>query len=283
MKNNIPDINQQIPPQPFYPYPEDEISLVDIAKILVKKRKVFFFTFGIIFAITIFLTWMTWSGSKKEMYQSVYKLAETDYGKLLDPPEAILELANSSHKETVMAKLAEQGKQGTEEIELKFENPKGTSIVTITSSASKETYELMKAMHSGILEIVSTEQKTVIEKGKKNIDEQVFSMKASLEKLETEKKDLQLSKNPKAQEMASSYVSQIVQIDGKINEYQSRKTLLKEGEIVQVAQKKTMKVGTGATKVLGIGIVIGFVLAIVAVFTTEFIDQVRKSLAEETQ
>ena len=83
-------------------YSEDEISLVDLVVTLLKRRKVFYLTFGVLLIITIFFTALTFL-NKNEHITSVYHVALE--GEVAEQPANIVEKIESFYKDLVFTEL----------------------------------------------------------------------------------------------------------------------------------------------------------------------------------
>ena len=133
-------------------YSEDEISLVDLVVTLLKRRKVFYLTFGVLLIITIFFTALTFL-NKNEHITSVYHVALE--GEVAEQPANIVEKIESFYKDLVFTELNDLSYA---KIEVKVNNPKGTNYILLDSEISQNDLEKVKTLHSKILEKVKEDQ-----------------------------------------------------------------------------------------------------------------------------
>ena len=61
-----------------------------------------------------------------------------------------------------------------------------------------------------------------------------------------EKEDMRLVRHEKAPEAMVGFTNQIMTIEARIKDLEKKKFFFKEGEIVQVGEKKLSKLGSGA-------------------------------------
>lgn len=261
-------------PQEMIPYYEDEVSLIDIAITLVKRRNIFFLAFLFVFGITIFLTINTYL-NRSQTLVSVYKVAQE--GTPAEPPASIIEVIDSFYKEVVLTELNDLSFSG---IDVKATNPAGTNIILLNTETSETQFEKVKIFHTKILDKVKESQDKILAKDLKNLEDQLVDSKKELEMIRKEKEDMRLVRHEKAPEAMVGFTNQIMTIEARIKDLEKKKFFFKEGEIVQVGEKKLSKLGSGAGKVLLVGLIISLVLGVVAVFIFEFIESVKQKFSE---
>ena len=264
MKEKRTEIDKKVP-QEMIPYDEDEISLVDIAITIVNRRKVFYIAFALVFVITIILTAHTYL-NRSQTFVSVYKVALE--GTPAELPASTIEVIDSFYKEVVLAELNDLSFSG---IEVKATNPAGTNIILLSTETSEAQIEKVKIFHTKILEKVKESQDKILAKDLKNLEDQMTDSRKELEVIRKEKEDMRLIRHEKAPEAMVGFTNQIMTIEARIKELEKKKFFFKEGEIVQVGEKKLSKLGSGASKVLGIGLLVSILVGIISVFTYEFI------------
>lgn len=261
-------------PQEMIPYYEDEVSLIDIAITLVKRRNIFFLAFLFVFGITIFLTINTYL-NRSQTFVSVYKVALE--GTPAELPASTIEVIDSFYKEVVLTELNDLSFSG---IEVKATNPAGTNIILLSTETSEAQIEKVKIFHTKILEKVKESQDKILAKDLKNLEDQMTDSRKELEVIRKEKEDMRLIRHEKAPEAIVGFTNQIMTIEARIKEMEKKRFFFKEGEIVQVGEKKLSKLSSGAGKLLLIGLIISLVLGVVAVFIFEFIESVKQKFSE---
>jgi hypothetical protein len=258
---------------------EDEISLVDLAKIVVLRRKIFYTVFSIVFVLTLALTIRTFTGERTANYVSIYKPASLGMDRMLEPVDAIVEIASSYYLEQALQKVSKEEAVYSDDVGLKVENPKGTQLVFIRSKVGPKKFPVVTEVHKQILETLLSEQSIKLDKHRKQIQEVIESTKLSKEKLEKEKNALLAKDGGKTDTILAGFIAEINAKDTRITEYERELKTLLEGQIVQIAQKQVSKrEGSGASKVLAIGLVLALIMGFVSVFISEFIKQVKQSL-----
>lgn len=260
-------------PQEMIPYYEDEVSLIDIAITLVKRRNIFFLAFLFVFGITIFLTINTYL-NRSQTFVSVYKVALE--GTPAELPASTIEVIDSFYKEVVLTELNDLSFSG---IEVKATTA-GTNIILLSTETSEAQIEKVKIFHTKILEKVKESQDKILAKDLKNLEDQMTDSRKELEVIRKEKEDMRLIRHEKAPEAIVGFTNQIMTIEARIKEMEKKRFFFKEGEIVQVGEKKLSKLSSGAGKLLLIGLIISLVLGVVAVFIFEFIESVKQKFSE---
>ena len=197
-------------PQEMIPYYEDEVSLVDIAITLVKRRNIFVLAFLFVFGITIFLTINTYL-NRSQTFVSVYKVALE--GTPAELPASTIEVIDSFYKEVVLAELNDLSFSG---IEVKATNPAGTNIILLSTETSEAQIEKVKIFHTKILEKVKESQDKILAKDLKNLEDQMTDSRKELEVIRKEKEDMRLIRHEKAPEAMVGFTNQIMTIEARI-------------------------------------------------------------------
>lgn len=259
------------------PYYKDEISFVDIAKLIIRRRKVFLVTFGIVFALTIPFTIKTYM-NKPVVILSIYNVAME--GEPIEKNTSLLQVIEFYYKDVVVSELIDYDYA---KMELKASNPTGTNYIFLESEILEHDLENGKKFHLKILEKVKEGQDGILAKDLQSLDGRINDTKLELELIKKEKQELKSSRNEKAPEAMVGFTTQIILLESKIKELEKQKFYFKHGEIIQVGEKKSKRIGTGASKVLMAGTVSGIILGIFAILCYEFFIAVRNSLLEEQE
>lgn len=266
--------------QNSYKDSDEEISLIDLAKIVVKRRKIFLVTASVIILFSLYKSFSLYQ-ARPVGYVSIYKTATVSPNSAIEPLESIVESMESYYKQTIIFDLAKAGKE-VDQIDIKFENPKGTLLISIMSIISDSDFSLMNDYHKAILDRLSLDQKKKIDDRLFSINEEIKFLQGNLEKTEKEMRKEESRANWKGQELVLvNYRDRVSTYEIKIKELERSKLIIKEGEVIQLAQKKVQRLPSGALLTLAIGFLLSILLGFIVIFAVEFYDQVKKSIEEE--
>lgn len=247
----------------------DEISLVDLAKILIRRWKVMAATFLLVVLGTLAYVLVV---DRTYDFVSIYQVAERapgDNGAVgaLEAPNSVVAKVNNLYLGPVTRQLRES--EGLERLpfEVTASNPSETLLVRLSSPARVESSELVTQMHEALLARMAEGQAGLVEQRQTSLEQQLQSAERALEAAEQ-------SGSERASDLIVSYTDRIAEI-------QQRLSQLKEGEVVQVAVQSLEPTGTSRSLIMALALVLGGVLAVIAGFVSQFVALVRGSLSEE--
>ncbi|MGQ7247165.1 Wzz/FepE/Etk N-terminal domain-containing protein [Halomonas sp. V046] len=249
------------------PYADDEISLVDLTLILVKRWKLMT---GVFLAIVLIALIFAFSMGRSYEYVSIYRVAEqaegNDVGTLENPANIVARIDSYYADLATRQVLEEEGSQ-TLGFELSAESPENTKFVNLTSEASEDDAERVKGLHDIILNAVLEDQDALLEQRRTSLESQLESTK---EALETAKQ----SSTPYGTDLVATYGQQVIRLEQQIS-------YLHEGEIERVATQSIQPAGTSKALILALAIVLGGMLAVIAAFMMEFASAVCRKLKSD--
>ncbi|MCE8040698.1 lipopolysaccharide biosynthesis protein [Halomonas daqingensis] len=245
---------------------DDEISLVDLAKVLIKRWKTLLFTFLLVVGGVIAYALLQ---ERTYQYVSIYQVAERAAGEGelagLESPNSVIAKINNLYLGPVTRELHDS--EGLERLpfDVTTSNPADTLLVRISTETSERHAELASQMHERMLERVIEDQQALYERSRARLEQQLEGAQQALSA---------------AQEGGGQ--SELVAIHlERITELESRLAQLNEGHVVQVAVQSLEPAGTSRTLIVAIGLVLGAMLALMAAFFSHFASLVRASLSEE--
>ncbi|MAX32697.1 MAG: lipopolysaccharide biosynthesis protein [Halomonadaceae bacterium] len=249
---------------------DDEISLVDLAAILVRRWK----AMAIIFAVVVlagfaYVLTMTPTYS----YVSVYEVAEQAPGgegnadRALESANTVIAKAESLYVAHATRELLKQSGLESLPFEVNLSTPEDTQLVKITSQASEASSALVEKMHSALLNSISSNQQALVDRQRESLENRLESLQESLEAAEQ-------SASPSAADLLASYTEQIAMTKDRLG-------LLKNGRIAQTAQQSLEKTGTSRTLIMALAVVLGGMLSVMGVFLLQFVGLVCSSLKEQ--
>lgn len=249
---------------PPYPYQNDEISLVDIAKTLIKRRRLMALVFVLTVAAAAVAAFML---PQKYEYTTIYTMAESSAGQTLESAAGLQTKVNSLYIPAVVREFLPRHQLEAVPFALNISNPRDSSLITITSQTTEDAEPLVQELHGAIAERLKAEQNANIHRRTELLQQQIDAAKAQIDLV----KNAELAK---AGELIASYTSTINDLQAQANSFQP-------GSISAIANQSLQPQGTSQKLVLALGLVLGAMLAVMAVFVREFIGQLCASLQEE--
>ncbi|APE32091.1 lipopolysaccharide biosynthesis protein [Halomonas aestuarii] len=248
---------------------DDEISLVDLAKILIKRWKLMTVTF-----LIIVLGALAYALMMERTYEfvSLYQVAEqatTDNKEIgaLEPPATVVAKTSNLYLGSVTRQILADEGMASLPFETSVSNPEDTLLVRLASQAAEANAAMVKSLHAQVLERIETDQQALLERRREAMQRQLVSAERSLE-LANE------STSPSAAELVASYSQRVADI-------QDRLAQLQEGQVVQTATQSLSPMGTSRSLVMALAIVLGGMSAVIMAFLSQFAVAVRESLQEE--
>lgn len=260
------------PPEHYYPRPpaDDEISLVDITLILVRRWKMMAGVF-----VVIVLLALAFALTKADSYRyvSVYHVAERhpsgDAGVgLLETPESVVAKIDNYYFDMVTSQLLEEKSLDSLGFETTAKSPENVAFLTLDSEAGEDRAEQVTEYHQRLLDTVKADQDELVAKRRQTLEQQLASANESLDAAKE-------STSESAAELVATYTGNVVDIEEKL-------AYLAEGNIQRVAAQGREPVGTSKALIMALAIVLGGMLAVMAAFLAEFAGTVRKASAHKS-
>ena len=246
-------------------YPSnDEISLVDLAKILIKRWKIMVLTFLIVVLGALAYALLT---ERSYEYVSIYQVAEEEPGTGLETPSSVLAKVNNLYVGAETRKLRESAGLESLPFEVAVTNPNDTLLIRLGSEASEGNHVLVTQMHEALLARMTEGQKERLESYQAALEQRLQSTERVLQAAEQ-------SNSENAGELIASYTERLVEIQQEL-------TQLSEGEVVQVAVQSLEPAGTGRSFIMVLAVVLGGMLAMLSAFFMQFALVVKNSIQEE--
>lgn len=248
---------------------DDEISLVDLAKILIRRWKIMAATFLLVVLgalVYVLIAERTYD------YVSIYQVAERApgddgvFGGLETPRSVVAKINNLYLGPETRELMGAEGLEGLP-FEVAVSNPDETLLIRLSSPAQEADSELVTRMHDALLARMAEGQAGLVEQRRASLERQLQSAERALEAAEQ-------SDSLWASDLIASYTDRIAEI-------QERLSQLKEGEVVQVAVQSLEPTGTSRSLIMALALVLGGMLAVIVAFFSQFVILVRDSLSEE--
>lgn len=240
---------------------QDEISLVDLATIFVRRIWLFIVLFalfvvgGVIFALT-----------QDELYEyvSLYQIAEKSAGEPVEEPAKAMAVMQSQRlPELQAAYKVEHGERVP--FGVSFANPENTSLVRISSESARDSSDDVKKFHSELLDYLKRRHEMQIANTRKKLETRIDSVTRTLETLK---------QTPDAGQALAGVMQKQVELEGEL-------ASLTSGELMVVGRESIERVAPNRKLIVVLATVVGFIFAFIAVFFAEFASLVRKALREQ--
>ncbi len=261
------------PPAPQQPTPErryehdDEISLVDLAVMLIRRWKAMAVIFVVIVALAVVFALMQ---TARYQYTSLYSVAEytTENGQRagVESPASAVAKVRNLYLGQETRKLLEKHELASLPFNVSVSNPSNTLLLQLDSDAAEENQALVSELHQQIINSLQQDQAQLVKSRHDSLERQLASAKQALE-------SAQQSDSPSAAELIATYYSRISDIEGQLNE-------LRTGEVTQHAVKSLESTGVSKKLILAVGVVLGGMFAVLGAFVMQFSGSVCRSLKE---
>ncbi|MGC3875410.1 Wzz/FepE/Etk N-terminal domain-containing protein, partial [Halomonas sp. GXIMD04776] len=209
-------MNQQNTPTTRYQ--DDEISLVDLAKILVRRWKALVIIFVLVVLVALAYALLT---PRAYSYTSIYSVAEAMPGEAFEAPKAMVAKAQNLYLGPETRKLLESEELERLPFDVKIQNPDETLLVILSSEASQSDEKTVAKLHEGILVRLKEGQQSLVERRKEAMQRQIDSAKSTLEAA-------QKSESMGAAEVVAGTMQRIAELEASLAD-------LSEGKISQTS------------------------------------------------
>jgi uncharacterized protein involved in exopolysaccharide biosynthesis len=264
-EQNRPPVPRQHEFPSHYPshYHDDEISLVDLARILIKRWQLM----AVIFLVVV-LGALAYALSLTRTYEyvSIYQVAE-EANSPLESPQSLVARANSLYLGALVRELRDE--EGLERlpIEASVTNPENTNLLRISSEAAQENVGLVEQLHERMLAKIEGEQRARVERRRESLETRIASTQRALEAA-------QQSDSASAGDLIASYTERLAELEDMLSQ-------LEEGRVAQTAVQSLDPTGTSRSLIMALALVLGGMLAVMAAFMGQFVAAVRDSFNED--
>lgn len=255
---NLPDA--QFPAQ----YHDDEISLIDLTKILIRRRwwivSCFLLISGLGFIYAILM-------SPVYTYTSVYKVAGSSTNTAYEAPAGLITQINSLFLPDALRQLVDE--QGEKVLSLKVEavNPKDTLLIILATKTAEQQQPLVEALHREVLSRLAIAQADSLAQRQKQLTAQINNLNTLIQQAME-------ATTERSQEMLVTYSERLLNTLSALEQ-------LTSPEVLDHATQSLRVEGISKKLILILAFVLGGILGIMAAFFAEFATRVRDSLHED--
>jgi hypothetical protein len=252
------------------PYYDGETSLVDLATVFVKRRRVFYGVFGLIFALGLLYALVIAPDVRE--YTTVIQLAEQSQSPLTSPKE-IVSIAQNSWYPIFQSSYQQQN---DEQLPSKviITNPEDTALVRLVTEANELEETVVKGSHQFIFDQLEQHQAERLEIRKTELQQKVSAARARIGELESNEFTLEA-------EAEAQTIQAITALKDRVDSFEFALETLKPAKIDLLAHRSAEKKGLSKALILALAIVFGLMLGVFTTFMAEFVAQVRSALNEE--
>ncbi|MGI0117340.1 hypothetical protein [Zooshikella sp. RANM57] len=241
---------------------DDEISLIDIVKVLVIHWR---WLCGI--AVAIITATLIVAFVKPDTYNfvSIYQLAKRSWSDFIEPPEAVVQKANRVYLPQVSRKFTEQYQLNDLPFKVSFQVLKDTGLIMISTDAHLSETDKVKEFHKVIVDKIHVSQTEMVDQASRSMKQQLLSGRKMLEQVEGN------SQSAKTMELLMAVSS----LENQLNE-------LQPGVIIETATQSLKPKGISKVVLIIIGCLLAIMFGMFGAFTVELVNRVRLNLSLAT-
>lgn len=243
------------------PQYDDEISLVDLATIVIRRRRIFYAVF-----VVITLSGLAYAllAEKTYQYTSLLQVAEKSSGEYVEEPETtIATLENRWLPEQETLFRAENDRKLP--LSVSFSNPEKTGLIRILSETSKENKEFVGNVHQNLVSKVQERQNSLIEREKRSLQSRIESVERAIETLQ--------GGEDTGAAIAEAFERKV--------DLESDLEALKGTEILVVSRESADKTGPARVLIMVVTLLLAGLLGVITTFLAEFGSSVRAALQSD--
>ena len=165
--NPNPSLNQQNPPPYYY---EDEISLIDLWLVLVRRKKLLIAIFAVIVVIGLVLAFVI---PKKYSFSTSIEIGSRviqDRVQPIESPETLLAKIQESYIPFVQLQYRNQDQSDEKIYRISARVPKGSQLVVLESNGVESVSEIYKDLQQRVVNEVKKDHKRIIEVIRKELE-----------------------------------------------------------------------------------------------------------------
>ncbi|MAI32881.1 MAG: lipopolysaccharide biosynthesis protein [Rhodopirellula sp.] len=239
----------------------DDITLVDLAAVLVENRITFFLVFALI-AISGFAYALL--APDKHEYASLVQMARDGVGQtpLESPTATIASLESRWLPDVADEYMASEGEKLP--IEVSFSNPNGTALIRMASEAEGDAANTVKRIHEALIEKIQSSQAELLAENQTALENEMESLDKVIE-------GLQAGRN------TDQALVQMVQRKANLK---SKLDRLEGAQTLAVGRESLQTTGPRRAVVVVLAVGVGGILGVFSAFFVHFVRQVRLRMNE---
>jgi|SRR5690554_1712387 len=240
---------------------DDTIGLVELATILIRRRRIFFGTF--LFAVTLGVIAALFLPEKHE-YVSLIQLAENGDGDFLEAPGVVGATIESRWVPEREAVFLDRHGRGLP-FGVRVDNPKGTGLIRLITKAGEEQRQLVSEVHSGLIDKVHERQQKLFDSARKSIDTRIESQDAVIDALQA------IGSGENTASALASALQEKAELEGE-------KAALQAPEVLVTSRRAASTVGPAKLLIISLALILGLLGGLTLAFLSEFVAVVRANI-----
>lgn len=238
----------------------DEISLVDLAVIFVRRRRIFY---AVMLVCTLAGVAYALIADSTYRYTSLIQGAMVASDQPLTAPPALIATLKARWLPETKARY--ESENGQLPFDVAFENPEDTSLVQISTEAGGNQADLVNRIHSALVDQVVEDQSAGLDERRSQLESQIESMSDLI---------VSLKRDGVTRDALASAVDRKANLQIELSSLQSAKKMV-------VARQSSETTGPRRVLIIALSVVLGMILGVFAVFFTEFLVAVRAQVAQK--
>lgn len=243
---------------------DDEISLVDLALVLVLRRKIIITMLCLFIAAGIALALTT---VKKYTYRSSIEIGTLMINgntKSIESPSSLLAKIDYSFVPKVLNLYRQKNPDDNKAYEINAINPNGSYLITLSMSATEDNSELVHTFINDITQDILKEHKELFNTIKETLELQLTQATNRLNGMSSTSENL--TEKNSLQDKIDSYLSQLANLRGT--------------KVISETMKSKKPSGTSRKLTVIIAAFAGLFIGVFTAFFVEFAEKVRQKKAE---
>lgn len=240
---------------------DDEISLVDIAAIFVRRIKVF-----CIVLILVLLGGVGYAFTLEARYEftSMVKIGELSDQKYVESPSVTIASLENRWEPVEVKRYLDDTGSGLP-FRTQFSNKSGTGLIVLASEATPEDAPVVEQVHKNLIDQVKENQGKLLEQKKRSLEQRIDAIDDVLDQLR------------QSSGAGQAIADALARKSDLMNDLES----LSSPEAIVIARQGTARIGPAPKLVILSALFLGAVLGVFSAFLAEFASRVRARLEDE--
>ncbi len=239
----------------------DEISLVDLAAIIVRRRRIFYVMFVLITAVGLAYALLA---KETYSYTSLLHVAEKNADEYLEEPKTTMATLESRWLPEQQASFRAENDQRLP-LSVSFSNPEDTGLIRFSSETTREFKQIAEGVHQHLLNKVQERQNALIERERARLQGRIASVEGAIEALQG---------GSDTGTAIAEALERKIDLEGELDS-------LKGPEVLVVSRESVDKTGPARVLIMVIALVLAGVFGVVGTFLAEFGRSVRAALQSD--
>lgn len=240
---------------------DDEISLVDLAATFIRRRRVFYVVFLLVTGLGLSYALFT---PEQYEYTSLIQAAEKKGSEPVENPATTMATLESRWLPEERSAFRAENDRSLP-FGLSFNNPKNTNLLRLSTEAAQDNADIVRGIHTALIEKVSASQNAQIESEKKSLARQIVSL---------DKLVVSLKGQAGAGEAIAGAIQTRVNLESELEQ-------LKTLEVLVVSRESADRKGPDRRLIAVLAVLLAGMTGVFMAFMAEFWSAVRGQIAKD--